>query len=52
MQYRALVNFSGLITMRRGEVRAIKDKTLVADLLHARYIEPIEKEKKSSKKGE
>lgn len=52
MRYRALVSFSGLITMQKGEVKAIEDKALVADLLHAGYIEPIEKEKKSSKKGE
>ena len=53
MRYRALVSFSGLISMRRGEVRAIKDKTLVADLLRAKYIEPIEKPKtkKTSSKG-
>ena len=51
MQYKALVSFSGQITMRKGEVKAIKDKTLVADLLKANYIEPIEK-KKSSTKGE
>ena len=54
MNYRALVNFSGLISMRRGEVKAIKDKALVADLIRAKYIEPLEvpKQKKSSKKGE
>ena len=53
MLYRALVTFSGLISMRKGEVKAIKDSFLVADLLRAKYIEPLEKpkEKKTSKKG-
>ena len=51
MQYKALKSFSGLITMSKGEVKAIKDKTLVASLLQAKYIEPIEQKKKSSSKG-
>ena len=48
MEYRALVSFSGLVSMRKGEVREIKDKAIVKDLLHAGYIEPLEKKKKTS----
>ena len=39
--YRAKVGFSGLISMRKGEVRQIKDKNIVKDLLKAGYIEEI-----------
>ncbi len=52
--YKALVGFSGAISMSKGEVREIKDKSLVADLTKAGYIAPMEKPKKekASKKGE
>lgn len=46
--YKAKVSFSGLISMRKGEVKEIKDKTLIKDLLQADYIEevlPTKKEK-------
>ena len=39
--YRALVSFTGLITMKKGEVREIKNKALVKDLLKANYIETV-----------
>ena len=48
MEYVALVSFSGLVSMRRGEVREIKDKNIAKDLLRAKYIEPLEKKKKTS----
>lgn len=54
MKYKALVGFSGALSMSEGEVREIKDEYLIADLTKAGYIAPIEKPKKSktSKKGE
>lgn len=54
MMYKALVGFSGKITMSKGEVMDIKDKELAVDLIRAGYIEPVEKPKKekTSKKGE
>lgn len=54
MKYKALVGFSGVISMSKGEVEEIKDKNLVIDLIKAGYIEPIEKPKKekTSVKGE
>ena len=43
--YRALVGFSGLVSMKKGEVKAIKDKKVVKDLLKAGYIEEIKPKK-------
>ena len=45
MQYRALKGFSGLVSMRKGEIKEIKDKYIADDLLKAGYIEPVEKPK-------
>lgn len=49
--YRALKSFSGVISMRKGEAKAITDKTVVADLTRAGYIEEIKPEKKPQKKA-
>lgn len=49
--YRALISFTGLISMAEGEVKDITDKAIVEDLLKANYIEevtPAEKPKKKS----
>lgn len=46
--YRAKIGFSGLISMKKNEVRDIKDKKIVEDLLKAGYIEEV-KPKKSEK---
>lgn len=56
MQYKALISFSGLISMSMGEVREITDQKIVNDLLNAGYIEKIieikkEEEAKKTKKG-
>ena len=40
-----MVSFSGLVSMSKGEVKEIRDKDIVADLLRAGYIEQIEKPK-------
>lgn len=40
MQYKALISFSGLISMAEGEVREIEDPAIVNDLLKAGYIQP------------
>ena len=45
--FKALKTFSGKISMKKGEVRDIKDKYIVNDLLQAGY---IEKEKPATKK--
>ena len=48
MEYKAFVSFSGLVSMRKGEVKDIKDKEIAKDLLRAKYIEPLERKKKTS----
>lgn len=48
--YKALVSFSGLISMGKGEVREISDSALVKDLLNAGYIEKVEEKKPEPKK--
>lgn len=39
--YRALISFSGKVSMAEGEIRDISDKAIVSDLLDAGYIEEI-----------
>lgn len=41
MLYRALVSFSGLVSMTMGEVKEIKNEQIAKDLLRARYIEEV-----------
>ena len=43
--YKAKVSFSGLISMRKGDVKEIKDKKIVKDLLKAGYIEEVKPDK-------
>ena len=52
MKYRAVKSFSGKESMRRGEIKAITDKNVVADLLRAGFIEEIKKTKEAKKDGE
>lgn len=40
MQYKALVSFSGTISMAMGEVKEITNQEIVNDLLKAGYIQP------------
>ena len=39
--YRALISFSGQVSMAEGEIRDISDKNIVDDLLSAKYIEEV-----------
>ncbi len=48
--YKALIGFSGLINMKKNEVREIKDKELINDLLKAGYIEEVKATKKEEVK--
>lgn len=41
MMYKALVSFTGLISMSEGDVREISDISLANDLLNAGYIELV-----------
>lgn len=47
--YKALKSFSGKVSMRRGEVKAITDKEVIADLTRAGYIEEVKPDKKTKK---
>lgn len=42
MQFRAIVSFSGKLSMAMGEVRDISDSSLADDLQRAGYIIPLE----------
>lgn len=44
--YKALISFSGLISMSKGQVAEIKDKEIIKDLLKAGYIEEVKTTKK------
>lgn len=46
--YKALVSFSGRVSMVKGEVRDINDPVVVADLLKAKYIVDLEAKKKAA----
>lgn len=45
IKYRALISFSGNITMAMGEVREIENKGIANDLLNAGYIEELKETK-------
>lgn len=50
MTYKAMISFSGLVSMAEGEVREISDSSLAKELLRCGYIKEAE-EKKTTKKG-
>ena len=50
MRVRALIGFSGKLSMYLGEEREIIDKDVLTDLLKCGYIVEVE-EKKSTRKG-
>jgi hypothetical protein len=49
MKIKALVSFSGLISMAKGEEKVIKDKVILEDLLQAGYVEEVPSTKKRVK---
>lgn len=49
--YKALVSFTGRVSMVKGEVRDINDPVIVADLLRAKYIVDLEAKKKAAAKA-
>lgn len=51
MVCKALVSFSGIVSMRRGEVKDIKDQEVVKDLLRAGYIEEVGGDKPKTEKS-
>lgn len=46
--YKALITFSGTISMVEGEIRDLKnvDKYIIEDLVKAKYIEEVKNKKK------
>lgn len=42
MMYKALISFTGLVSMDKDEVGAIPDPSIAKDLLKAGYIEAID----------
>ena len=46
MLYKALISFSGKVSMAMDEVRDISDQSIAKDLLKAGYIEEVKSEKK------
>lgn len=48
MRYRALVSFTGLVSMAKGQVREISDLSLAHDLLKAKYIEEVKADEKGT----
>ena len=49
MKYKALISFTGKISMAMGEIRDISDPPIEKDLVDAGYIKPVEEEKKTTK---
>lgn len=47
MKYKALVSFTGLLSMAMGEVRDISDPSISSDLLKAGYIEEFKGDQKA-----
>lgn len=50
MKYRAVVSFSGAVSMAEGEIAEIADKAVSEDLLNAGYIVAAEERKNESKR--
>lgn len=49
MKVRALVNFAGIITMKKGDEIEINDKAIYEDLIQARFVEEVKLSKKVKK---
>ena len=50
MKYRALVSFTGTVSMAMGEVREISDLALAKNLLKVGYVEEIKERGKETEK--
>lgn len=50
--YRALISFSGIVSMTVGDIQKITDKEVIEDLIAAGYIEEVKpaKDKKTKNK--
>ena len=43
MKYKAIVGFSGIVSMAKGEVKELTNPAIIDDLLSANYIEEVKK---------
>lgn len=50
MKYKALIGFSGIVSMAKGEVKDLTDKAVIEDLLNAGYIEAEKKPRRTTTK--
>ena len=50
MLYKALISFSGVVSMATDEIRDISDKSIAMDLLKAGYVEEVPQEEKKTVK--
>lgn len=46
--YKALISFSGAVSMTMGEIKDIKDEDIAKDLIKAGYIEEVVDDKKTT----
>lgn len=51
MRVKALVNFSGVLSMYQGQEVEITNKEILNDLLNCGYVEEVEVEKPTKKKA-
>lgn len=49
MKYKALVGFSGIVSMAKDEVKEFTDQNVIDDLLNAGYIKEVKKRGRPSK---
>ncbi len=52
MKVKALVSFSGIVTMSKGEEKEITNKEIFKDLLKANYVEEVKSSKRKVKSNE
>lgn len=52
MKIKALISFSGALTMAKGEVREYGNKEVISDLVRAGYVEEVKETPKRSVKNE
>lgn len=51
MKYKAIVGFSGIVSMAEGEIMEIADKAISDDLFQAGYIKAVEETKNEGKRA-
>lgn len=49
MRYKAIISFSGIVSMAMGDVSEITDTSIANDLLKAGYIIPLDEQSETKK---